>query len=231
MSTRLQTQAKVTSPSLTPVRSGLLQRESAWNDTPGLTDELAEPREGRLVSQPPLVQPELTVGRPNDRYEQEADRVADLVMRMPEPRLQRQIEPEEQEEEEALQVKPLVSQITPLVQRQVKPEEEEEEEPVQAKQIEDMPVQRQEEGPEEEEEEPIQAKRIEGTQIQRQEEAPEEEEEPVQAKAADSLLVQRQEEAPEEEEEEKAIQTERGGGQTPQSRDHRVQRTPAGAGR
>lgn len=35
----------------------------------------------------PLNQPKLKIGVPNDKYEQEADRVADQVMRMPEPRL------------------------------------------------------------------------------------------------------------------------------------------------
>ena len=73
-----------------------------------------------------MLQVKLKIGSPNDRYEQEADRVADAVMRMPEPGLQRQVEPEE-EEEEMLQAKPLTKVITPLVQRQVKPEEEEEE--------------------------------------------------------------------------------------------------------
>jgi len=57
--------------------------------------------------------------------------VADAVMRMPEPGVQRQ----EEEEEEILQTKPLVDQIIPLVQRQV--EEEEEEEVLQAKSRED----------------------------------------------------------------------------------------------
>jgi hypothetical protein len=33
-----------------------------------------------------LIQPKLTISQPNDKYEQEADRVADQVMRMPEPR-------------------------------------------------------------------------------------------------------------------------------------------------
>jgi hypothetical protein len=33
------------------------------------------------------VQPKLIVGRPDDRYESEADRVADVFMRMPEPRI------------------------------------------------------------------------------------------------------------------------------------------------
>jgi len=35
-----------------------------------------------------LIQAKLTIGAPNDIYEQEADRVADQVMRMPEPIVQ-----------------------------------------------------------------------------------------------------------------------------------------------
>jgi hypothetical protein len=80
------------------------------------------------------VQAKLKIGQPGDKYEQEADRVAEQVMRMPDPRLQRQVEPEE-EEEEMLQAKPLAPQIMPLVRRQIEPEEEEEEEPIQAKQV------------------------------------------------------------------------------------------------
>jgi hypothetical protein len=72
------------------------------------------------------IQAKLTVGQPGDKYEQEADRVADAVMRMPEPEVQRQVEPEEEEEEE-IQAKPLAEEITQRVQRQVEPEEEEEE--------------------------------------------------------------------------------------------------------
>ena len=66
----------------------------------------------------PAIQPKLVVGAPNDKYEQEADRIADQVMRMPEPRLQRQsASPEcEEELEELVQPKPLADQITPLVQ-------------------------------------------------------------------------------------------------------------------
>lgn len=59
-------------------------------------------------------QTKLKIGPANDRYEREADRVADTVMRMPEPGLRRQ--PIE-EEEEIMQTKPLATQITPLVQR------------------------------------------------------------------------------------------------------------------
>jgi hypothetical protein len=67
------------------------------------------------------IQAKLKVGQPGDIYEQEADRVADEVMRMPELQVQRQ-----QEEEELLQTKPLVEQIPPLAQRQVQVEQEEE---------------------------------------------------------------------------------------------------------
>ena len=72
-------------------------------------------------------QAKLTLGQPNDKYEQEADRVADQVTASPDPRLQRQTE---NNEEETVQTKPLAAQITPVVQRQQEPEEEE---PVQAK--------------------------------------------------------------------------------------------------
>jgi hypothetical protein len=45
-------------------------------------------------------QPKLEVGAPDDEYEQEADRVADAVMRMPEEKVQREaITPKEDEEE------------------------------------------------------------------------------------------------------------------------------------
>ena len=116
-----------------------------------------------------LIQAKLRVGQPGDQYEQEADRVAEVVMRMPEPRIQRvcteceeklQRQPMEEEEEEAetLQTKPLAEQITPLVQRQAEPmeKEKEEEETLQtkplAKQIKPL-VQRQTEPMDEEEEE------------------------------------------------------------------------------
>jgi hypothetical protein len=72
------------------------------------------------------VQPKLTVGQPNDQYEQEADQVAEQVMSMAPPatpNIQRQAEAEE------VQTKPLVETITPIVQRQ---EALEEDEPIQA---------------------------------------------------------------------------------------------------
>jgi len=72
-----------------------------------------------------VLQAKLKIGAPGDKYEQEADRVADQVMRMPQPIVRRQIA----EEEESVQAKPLARQITPLVQRQAAGEEE----PTQAK--------------------------------------------------------------------------------------------------
>jgi hypothetical protein len=110
------------------------------------------------------LQAKLRIGQPGDVYEQEADRVADAVMRMPEPGVQRQVEPEE-EEEETLQSKPLAYQITPLVQVQRQEEPEEEEEMLLAKPLaqEITPlVQRQVVPEEEEEEEELQAKATSG---------------------------------------------------------------------
>jgi len=95
----------------------------------------------RAITDTPVIQTRLTINAPGDRYEREADRVADRVMR--------QVVPEE--EDQSIQACPQAGPITPLVQRQVDPEEEEEEEPVQAERL----VQRQ---VEEEEEEPVQAK-------------------------------------------------------------------------
>ena len=84
----------------------------------------AQQAEVRHILRSTGAQARLTIGQPDDEYEQEADRVADQVMRMPDPKLQRQ--PENEEEEEMLQAKPLADQITSLVQRQEEPEEEEE---------------------------------------------------------------------------------------------------------
>ncbi len=57
------------------------------------------------------MQAKLKIGAPNDKYEQEADRVADQVMRMPEPQVQRRVE---EEEEKMLQAKSDSSQTPEL---------------------------------------------------------------------------------------------------------------------
>lgn len=65
----------------------------------------------------PLVQAKLTIGQPGDKYEQEADAMADQVMRMPQTDspIQRKCE---DCEEESLQMKPLADSITPIIQKQ-----------------------------------------------------------------------------------------------------------------
>jgi hypothetical protein len=79
------------------------------------------------------LQAKLKIGQPNDKYEQEADRVANQVMRMPEPRVQKKSAypfkdssfNDKDREEDMIQTKPIADQITPMAQRQ--PEEEEKE--------------------------------------------------------------------------------------------------------
>lgn len=78
----------------------------------------------RLIKSGTL-QAKLRIVQPGDVYEQEADRVADALMRMPEPQVKRKSV--EEEEEEQIQTKPIIEQITPLVQRQIDEEKEEEE--------------------------------------------------------------------------------------------------------
>lgn len=98
----------------------------------------------------PALQPKLTIGQPNDKYEQEADRVAEQVMRMPEPNpmtrrflegakpgaLQRACTScgtTSQEDEAFVQTKLLTGLATPTLQRQEAVPEEEEEETLQMK--------------------------------------------------------------------------------------------------
>jgi hypothetical protein len=76
-----------------------------------------------------FLQAKLTIGQPNDKYEQEADHVADRVISMSEPKLQRQVGVDGSGEEN-IAASPLADQITPLVQMQ---EETPDEELVQAK--------------------------------------------------------------------------------------------------
>jgi hypothetical protein len=98
---------------------------------------------GNSRLQPPVIQAKLTIGQPGDKYEREADRVADMVMRMPDPQLQRKPDEDqnEEKEEENIDLKPLSGQITPLVQRQMDDEvlegEEEEEEKEEDVELED----------------------------------------------------------------------------------------------
>jgi hypothetical protein len=105
------------------------ERQTTRNKTPTPTfQKQSRARKSRLpvsplaMRTPGRVQPKLKLNPPGDRYEQEADRVAALVMRMPEDVLQRQFD------DGVVQQQPLGSQITPLVQRQPEEEKGEEEE-------------------------------------------------------------------------------------------------------
>jgi len=69
------------------VRTGLLQRTCACGSPAGPTGECAPCRRQHALGRP--LQAKLRINQPGDRYEQEADRVAEQVMRMPEPGLQR----------------------------------------------------------------------------------------------------------------------------------------------
>ena len=66
------------------------------------------------------IQAKLVVGQPGDKYEQEADRVADEVMRMSDTEMRQQ-----SEKEGGTQTQSLAGRITSFLQRQVEEEEEE----------------------------------------------------------------------------------------------------------
>ncbi|MGI0494867.1 DUF4157 domain-containing protein [Alkalinema pantanalense CENA528] len=99
MTQKTQTTTKLTpQPTLNVDQSGLLQRKCECGNAAGLTGECEDCQRRKLtgdrrkdsdtVTAPVLhnwIQPKLTIGAPNDPYEQEADRVADRVMRMPAP--------------------------------------------------------------------------------------------------------------------------------------------------
>ncbi|WP_108802518.1 DUF4157 domain-containing protein [Aquimarina sp. Aq107] len=129
-------------------------------------------------SQKAFIQPKLKVGEPGDKYEVEADTMADQVVNKTSSNSEGAIQKKGASEEE-VQQKPLASSITPLVQTSMFKDQNEgavqkmeEEEPVQ-KQEEEESVQKQEE------EEAIQQKEEEES-VQKMEE-----EEPVQAKCDD----------------------------------------------
>jgi hypothetical protein len=65
-----------------------------------------------------VLQARLKIGRLNDPYEQEADLIAEQVLRMPEPVIRKQETPEKD-----LQTEPLVGAITPLIGQRAEDEE------------------------------------------------------------------------------------------------------------
>jgi hypothetical protein len=113
-------------------RANHLQAQSARSPAPAhpllaLQRSIGNQAVRRLIRSP-YIQTKLKVSTPGDQFEQEADHVADTVMRMPEAGAAGTETAPIQ-----VQAKPIASQITPLVQRQSKePLEEEKEKTVAA---------------------------------------------------------------------------------------------------
>jgi len=164
------------------------------------------------------VQTKLTIGAPNDQYEQEADHVADQVMSSPgADSIQRM-----GNEEDEVQMKPLAGSITPLVQRAAE-EDELQAKPIQREAEEDelqmKPIQREAEEDElqmkpiqrEAEEDELQAKPI-----QREAEEDELQMKPIQREAEEDELQMKpiQREAEEDELQMKATPASQGASQT-----------------
>jgi 3D (Asp-Asp-Asp) domain-containing protein len=87
----------------------ILQRKCACGSSAGAAGTC-----GKCQSKEGMLQTKLSIGASDDKYEQEADRVADEVMRMPEPKIQRQVEQEEDDDDGMLQMKAISNSITPL---------------------------------------------------------------------------------------------------------------------
>ena len=110
----------------------------------------------------PSVQTKLSMGKPGDKYEVEADKMADKVVSK-----SGKDNAVQKKGEEELQQKPLASSITPLVQKmeasdeetaQMKLQRKEDEEPVQQKEDEEVQAQSEEEQVQAKEDEEVQAK-------------------------------------------------------------------------
>ncbi|NQY05592.1 MAG: DUF4157 domain-containing protein [Flavobacteriaceae bacterium] len=142
----------------------------------------------------PRIQKKLKMGQPGDKYEVEADQMADQVVNKGNGEsVQRK------EGEEEVQQKPLAENVSPLIQKM-----EGEEEPVQAMEEEDEAVQSKEE------EESVQAmEEEESMQAKEEEEAVQskEEEESVQAMEEEEAVQSKEEESVQAMEEEEAVQT------------------------
>lgn len=132
----------------------------------------------------PVIQPKLVVGQPNTRYEQEADRIAEQVMRMPDP-----VAVSSKSRfglAQSLPIQRFKADTSKKLQRQVEEPEEEsdEEEAIQAKLLPSVSI------------EPLNS--LQGEQLQRQadelqeatEEDEDEESEPIQAKILSPLPIQ-----------------------------------------
>lgn len=94
-------------------QGGILQRKCACGSSAGAVGTCSEcqSKEGMML------QTKLKIGEPGDKYEQEADQVAEQVMRMPETSIQRRVRPQK-EEERIVQRKTISNQAFPFEQQQ-----------------------------------------------------------------------------------------------------------------
>jgi len=97
------------------------QRGVGYQQILNLQRSLGNQAVGKLLKSG-VIQTKLRVGAPNDKFEQEADQVANRVMSMTTPSVQRKVCGGE--EEEKIQSKPIADTITPIVQREAIEEEE-----------------------------------------------------------------------------------------------------------
>jgi Domain of unknown function (DUF4157) len=87
-------------------QGGILQRKCACGSSAGAAGTC-----GKCQSKEGMLQTKLSIGASDDKYEREADRVADEVMRMPEPTIQPNIG---SEQKGGIQRKAIANSITPL---------------------------------------------------------------------------------------------------------------------
>ncbi len=146
----------------------------------------------------PTVQAKLSMGKPGDKYEVEADKMADQVVNKSgkENSVQKKGEVE-------LQQKPLASTITPLVQKM----EASDDENVQAKQDKIQRMEEEETVQQKEEEEAVQMKEEDEVQAKEEEEGVQmKEEEEVQAKEEEEAVQMKEDEEVQAKEEEESVQ-------------------------
>lgn len=78
--------------SMNPIQGSILQRKCACGNTSGTTGTCTGCQEKQELT----LQTKLSISEPGDHYEQEADRIADQVMQMPEPIIKPEVESEKE---------------------------------------------------------------------------------------------------------------------------------------
>ena len=115
-------QAKTSHSSFSSQDRSTTEHDGISKEPPGYDIELADGRPAEkvvLLPVAPIIQAKLLIGSPDDEYEQEADRVAESVMRMPgSVSAGKPAEGGKRLEPGTVQTKPLAAQITPFIQQQ-----------------------------------------------------------------------------------------------------------------